>query len=279
MPSERVHMVTSRPLDLPDSSNPPVVETLLSAQFDRLSGLQTAHFGLYWNVVHDRYPRTEEHGELPSLVERFPEQAQPSVGIQFQALEAPPTPRFWFVNDAGTELIQVQRDRFIKNWRKVGEEASYPRYERVRAGFDQDFIAFGEFVTTNHLGTIRLNQCEVTYINHIVAGEGWKSHEDIDKVFTVWRQPTSSFPGQAQDLAFRARFPIFEDNGSFAGRLHITLQPVTRLTDGVPMFLLDLTARGISKDTDFYDLGRQWIVRSFAEITTPTMHEIWGMRS
>jgi uncharacterized protein (TIGR04255 family) len=273
-------MVTARPLDLPDFSDPPVAETVLSVHFDRLSALQTAHFGQYWGEVQDRFPVTEEHGELPSFVELSPEQPQPSVGIQFQALEAPPTPRFWFTDQRGTELIQVQKDRFIKNWRRTGDGDLYPRYERVRSGFDEDFSDFAQFVSRNKLGTIRVKQCEVTYINHIVAGQGWKTHADLEKVFTVWRQPRSIFPGKAQDLMFRARFPIFDHSGSFAGRLHVTLQPVTRLLDGAPMFVLELTARGqIGEETDFFDLGREWIVRSFAALTTPTMHKIWGRRN
>jgi uncharacterized protein (TIGR04255 family) len=273
-------MVTTRPRDLPDFSNPPVAETVLSVQFDRLSALRTAHFGLYWNEIRDRFPKTEEHGELPTHIERSPERPQPSVGFQFETLEAPPAPRFWFTDEQGTELIQVQRDRFIKNWRKVGEGDSYPRYETVRAGFDQDFSDFSHFVSRNQLGSIRVNQCEVTYINHIVSGTGWETHADISKVFSMWQQPPSTFPGQAQDVTFRARFPISDPTNGFVGRLHVTLQPVTRLLDGAPMFLLDLTARGqVGEETDFFNLGREWIVRSFAELTTPTMHKIWGRRN
>jgi uncharacterized protein (TIGR04255 family) len=272
-------MVTVRPRNLPDFTDPPVAETVLSVQFDRLSALRTAHFGIYWSEVQDRFPTTEEHGELPSMIELPPDQPQPAVGIQFQALEAPPTPRFWFVNEGGTELIQVQRDRFIKNWRKTGEGDQYPHYERVREGFDHDFSGFAQFVTRNQLGTIRVSQCEVTYINHIVAGEGWETHADISKVFSIWRQPVSNYPGHAQDLTFRARFPIFDKGGGFSGRLYVTLQPVSRLSDGAPMFLLDLTARGqVGEGTDFFDLGREWIVRSFTALTTPTMHKIWGRR-
>src|ERR1700732_1108441 len=110
-------MVTARPLDLPDFSNPPVAESFLSAQFDRLSGMKTAHFGLYWGEIRDRFPETAEQVELPSVIERQVNQTQIGVGIQFEALEAPPPPRFWFVNQKGTELIQLQRDRFLKNWR------------------------------------------------------------------------------------------------------------------------------------------------------------------
>jgi uncharacterized protein (TIGR04255 family) len=272
-------MVTSRPPDLPDFSNPPVAETVLSVQFDRLPALRTAHFGLYWGEIHDRFPATEEHGELAPVVEQSSDRPQPSVGIEFEAFEAPPT-RFWFVDELGTELIQLQRDRFIKNWRKVGDGDHYPRYETVRGGFNRDFSGFAEFVSRNQLGTIRVNQYEVSYINHIVAGLGWETHADVAEVFTVWLQPRSVFPGQAQDLTFRARFPIVDHTGEFAGRLHVTLQSARRLSDGVPMFILELTARGqMSENSDFFDLGREWIVRSFTELTTPKMHEIWGRRS
>jgi uncharacterized protein (TIGR04255 family) len=202
------------------------------------------------------------------------------MGIQFQALEAPPIPRFWFADEAATDLIQVQRDRFIKNWRGIGKGAPYPRYEYVRRSFDQEFMGFAQFVSRNQLGVVRVNQCEVTYINHIVAGAGWETHAEIDKVFTAWKQPTSSYPGRVQDLTFHARFPITDQSRRFVGRLHVTLQSVRRLSDGVPIFLLDLTARGqIGEGTDFFDLGREWIVRSFAELTTTTMHQIWGRRS
>jgi uncharacterized protein (TIGR04255 family) len=272
-------MVTSRPPDLPDFSNPPVAETVLSVQFDRLPELRTSHFGLYWGEIHDRFPATEEHGELAPIVELSPDRPQPMVGIEFETFEAPPT-RFWFVDELGTELIQLQRDRFIKNWRKVGEGDRYPRYERVREGFDRDFAGFTRFVSRNQLGTIRVNQHEVSYINHIVAGLGWESHADVAEVFTVWQQPRSVFPGQAQDLTFHARFPIVDHTGEFAGRLHVTLQSARRLSDGVPMFILELTARGQgSENSDFFDLGRKWIVNSFKELTTPKMHKIWGIRS
>jgi len=272
--------MTTRPSGLPDFSNPPVVETVLSVQFDRLSAARTAHFGLYWGEIRDRFPKTEERGELPPVVERPPGLPPPGVGIQFEALQAPPTPRFWFTNESGTELIQLQRDRFITNWRKTGEGDEYPRYERVQAGFERDFSAFRDFVSRHQLGAIRINQCEVTYINHIASDQGRNSHVDVSEVFSVWRQPEAVYPGPAQDLMFHAGFPILDHSGVFVGRLHATVQSVMRLPDGAPMYVLDLTARGqVGEGTAFFDLGREWIVRSFKELTTPEMHEIWGLRS
>jgi hypothetical protein len=113
-----------------------------------------------------------------------------------------------------------------------------------------------------------------------VAGDGWASHRDIGKVLNLWRQPETAYPGPAQDLMFHSRFPILDKAGEFAGRLHVTLQSVLRTVDGVPMFVFDLTARGqVGDSTAFFDLGREWIVRSFKELTTSNMHRIWGMRS
>jgi uncharacterized protein (TIGR04255 family) len=272
--------MTNRPSDLPDFSNPPVVETVLSVQFDRLSAARTAHFGLYWSEVHERFPKTEERAELPPLIERFPDLTVSGVGIQFEALEAPPTPRFWFINDGGTELIQLQRDRFIKNWRKVAEDDFYPRYEHVKEGFERDFSGFRDFAARHQLGSIRVNQCEVTYINHILPREGRNSRLDLSECFTVWRQPEGAYPGAAQDLAFHARFPITDQGGALVGRLHVSMQSALHISDNAPMFVLNLTARGqIGEGTDFFDLGREWIVRSFKGLTTPEMHRVWGIRN
>lgn len=272
--------MTVRPSDLPDFSDPPVVETVLSVQFEALSEVRTAHFGLYWTEIHERFPETEERGELTSIIEQFPDLPKSGIGIYMEALEVPPMPRFWFVNRSGTELIQVQRDRFIKNWRKVGEGDQYPKYERVKEGFERDFRSFREFVTKQQLGTVRVNQCEVTYVNQILAGEGWSSHAEIDKVFTLWRQPASVCPGRAEDISFHARFPITDKEGAPVGRLHAMVQSAARVSDGNLMFVLNLTARGqVGEGTDFFDLGRSWIVRSFKELTTPEMHMIWGIRS
>lgn len=272
-------MPASRPVDLPDFADPPVAETVLSVQFESVTAMRAAHFGMFWGQIIDRFPTTEEHSELSHVVEQFPDQPR-SVGIQFEAVEVPPTPRFWFINGSGTELVQLQRDRFIKNWRKVGPEQNYPRYETVREGFESDFSLFKRFVSANNLGQIGIDQCEVTYVNHIVAGRGWDSYADVDKVFRPWSQPNGAVPGKADGVTFNARFPINDAKGSPIGRLHAVVQPVVRTDDGRQMFLFSLTARGqLGNGTEFFDIGRDWIVRSFKELTTNEMHKVWGLKS
>ena len=271
-------MVTTRPSDLPDFDNPPVVETVLSAQFQRLPDIRAAHFGLFWNEIKDRFPKTEERPPLEPTSEVFPDPRKPPLGLRIESYEHPPIPRFWFINESGTELLQIQQDRFIRNWRKVGQGDEYPRYENLKARFEEDFNLFRGFIAAQGFESIKVNQCEVTYINHIIEGEGWSGYEDADKVFSLWRQPAAGYPGPAQTITFHTRYDIKQADGKPIGRLHADLKPAIRTKDGRRMFVLDLTARGLLGEwIEFFDIGREWIVR-FAGLTTSEMHKVWKRR-
>lgn len=269
-----------RPEHLPDFDDPPVVETVLSVQFEPLPLIQTAHLGLLWNEYRTLFPKTGERPALESVLEQFPESPMARVGLKFQTFENPPVPRIWFTNDRGSEMIQVQNDRFIKNWRKEGEGDRYPHYdETIRPNFDRDYAIFLTFLQKNQLGTPHVSQCEVTYVNHILAGQGWERYGDVEKIFTFWRFPDMIPPGPAEDLRLHARFVIPGTDGKPVGRLHVDVQPAVRTSDNLPMYVLHLTARGqVGVGVDFFDIGREWIVTTFKKLTTSSMHRIWRIK-
>lgn len=265
-----------RPPDLPDFEEPPVVETVLSVQFEPLTEMRTAHLGLLWEKFRAGFPKTEERPTLERVFEHFPEAPRVRLGLELQTYESPPVPRLWFVTTQGNEMIQVQPDRFIKNWRKEGEGERYPRYEKNKASFERDLAVFQEFVTANSLGKLRINQCEVTYVNHILPGQGWDGFGDVDKVFISWKSPVDRIPGNTEDLRAHARWVIPGDDGMPVGRLHVEIQPAFRASDNKAMYVFHLTARGQAGESfEFFDLGRRWIVKSFAALTTPHMHKVW----
>ena len=265
-----------RPADLPDFDDPPVVETVLSVQFEPLAAMRTAHLGLLWESFRHEFPNTEERPLLERVLEQFPETPRVRLGLELQTYENPPVPRVWFTTMQANEMIQVQPDRFIKNWRKEGESETYPRYERNKASFERDFAVFQEFVTANRLGVLRVNQCEVTYVNHILSGQGWESFADAHRVFSFWCPPETRIPGQPEDMRTHLRFVIPGKPAPPVGRLHVEVQPAFRAKDGRPMYVFHLTARGqVGESIDFFDLGRRWIVESFATLTTPRMHDVW----
>jgi uncharacterized protein (TIGR04255 family) len=266
---------------LPDFDDPPVVETVLSAQFEPLPALQTAQLGLLWGEYRTAFPKAGEHAPIDPVIEQFPERPTGRMALKLQTFENPPIPRLSFANEQGNEMIQVQNDRFIKNWRKEGDGEQYPRYDKtIRPNFDRDYRIFLAFLERNRFGAPRVNQCEVTYVNHILTGQGWAHYGDVDKLFTFWRSPDSTPPGPPEDLRLHARFIMPGESGKPMGRLHVDLQPAIRVSDNLPMYVLHLTARGqIGDGLAFFDVGREWIVKTFKKLTTESMHNIWRIKN
>lgn len=273
-------MSKSRP-NLPDFTDPPVIEVALAVQFDRLTELRTPHLGLLWAEFRDQFLRTEEYPPRELMMETFGVPSPSKISVQLET--TPPVPRIWFLNQMGTELIQVQQDAFVHNWRKVGAGERYPRYEYIREKFSAELDKFQKFLIREHLGKLVPNQCEVTYVNHILSGKGWERHGQIGQVLTVWTPRYSdSFLSEPEDVRFAIRYVIPDNTGNPLGRLHISAQPAYQTVDHKPVINLKITARGRPEGEDiesilrFLDTGREWIVRSFASITSQRLHEIWG---
>jgi uncharacterized protein (TIGR04255 family) len=265
--------------DLPDFDNPPLVETVLSAQFNGLAAMRSVHFGLFWQRLRDEFPNTEEHAPLLPFIEQPSDGPAQAIQLRFDPQETLPLPRLWLLNKSGSEIMQIQNDRFIKNWRKGPESAEYPHYTPVlKPAFERHFSEFMAFAEEQRLGPIKVTQCEVTYVSHIVAGEGWDRPDEIEKIFTFWKQPSTdgAYPGKAEDFGCRIRFPIFGPENEWIGRLHVEMQPALHIAANKPMYALNLTARGMyGTGIEFFDIGRRRIVKSFERLTTEHMHAYW----
>lgn len=263
---------------LPDFANPPVVEVVLGVQFRPISGFQAPHIGLLWQALRKRFPRAEVHPPLGQQTELFGGRPQPSAQVSFEFAPVPPTPRCWFLSEDHTQLIQVQQDRFIHNWRRIRPSEVYPRYPEIRSTFQGEIQDFCTFVASERLGEVEPNQCEVTYVNHIAS-----NHGELSKVVTVWRCHFSDdFLRGPEAANLTQRHLICDSSGRPLGRLHIAVHPAFSQEDDQPIFVLTLTARGAPRGPGlpgvfaFLDLGREWVVRGFASITTQEMHTVWG---
>jgi len=264
----------------PSFKNPPVIEVVLGVQFEPLQRLEIPHYGLFWSRVRDRFPNAETKSPLNANVESFGAVSKQEMSIQL--LAEFPSPRLWFSNESGTELIQVQQDRFIFNWRQR-DDSPYPRYENVRERFLELSQQFGEFLSSEGIGKIIPNQCEVTYVNHILMGGPFEDPGMLEQVFSPWSGKTSDgFLPPPEDASFRTSYRLLEDESKEPfGRLHATIEPRVRAVDQERLVRLTLTARGLPRPADmdgvldFFDLGREYVVRGFASLTTPAMHKEW----
>lgn len=269
---------------LPSFDRPPLNEVALSVQFEPLPGLNPAEIGVFWKTLRDRFPRVECHTPIGTTIERTG--VVPMAPTRPVFVEELPAPRFWFLDEAGAELVQVQQDRFVRNWRRVDPSQSYPRYEKhTRPNFLDDYNAFLAFLSGEGIPVPVPNQCEVNYVNMIEAGVGWKSYADLGKVLRIGIMQVPSLP----DLAFEEgrmalKHRILAPDNTFQGRLHISVEPRLKKSDSSPVIALTLTARGqplsdgVGGVLAFFDLARRIIVNTFAAITTSEMHKVWGRR-
>jgi uncharacterized protein (TIGR04255 family) len=263
---------------------------VLGAQFKPIEGFGVPHLGLLWERFRDRFPRFEQHPPLGHTIERRgvrPQQPQ----FEMQVISGALKPRLWVLNEAGDQLLQVQEDRFIRNWRRYQDRGSdYPRYhEYLRRAFDEDLAQFMDFVRSEGFRQIEFDQAEVTYINHIETHDIWSSHSDAAKVLRDFNADYSELTGlKTETVRLRTRHELTDDSGEFVGRLHVDFdagvlsgkagdEPKNR-----PIFVLQLVARGrpLAPGVDglfkFLDLGHDAIVYSFDKITTNAMHKAWG---
>ncbi len=268
-------------MPLPDFKAPPVVEVVLSVQFVPLAELTTVHIGKLWASLYEKeYPVVQEHPPLPAMQETFEPKIIGPVSVSFQ--HGPPPSRLWFLNADGTELLQIQRDQFIHNWRQAGTGKPYPRYTSVRDKFLKEFGKFCAYVEENQLGKVEPNQCEVTYVNEIDSGKGWESFGEPEKLLSNWqRLEAPVLLGDLEDTRITSRYIMKAEDGTPLGRLHVNVEPRYRVPGMERLYRMTLTARGAPYCGDdgvagFLDVGHIWIVRGFADVTTGRMHEVWG---
>ncbi len=267
---------------LPSYRTPPLVEVVLGVQFEPLPGLGVARLGQYWTTLGSAYPHTRHVAPLTPVFERFGADAfgQGPPGIQIDL--GSPLPRLWCIAADESQLVQVQADRFLFNWRRSRDEQLYPRYPILRDRFAEEYEKFAAFVEREALGSVQANQCEVAYINHLVDGDGWSGFSDLQGKLKLLRSAaSSSVLGRPEQV--RAEFAfLFPDEHEPRGRLRVRFEQGRRLEDGRNMMALDLSARGaptspgIVQVLDFLDMGRSMIVRSFDDLVEEGLQRAWG---
>lgn len=265
--------------ETPKYNKPPVVETVIGVQFPELPRFHSAHFGLYWKDIQDRYPQCEEKNRLGPVAELFPRKIVSGPALQVGPGSVPN--RVWYVGASEAELLQLQPDRFLFNWRERPGEG-YSSYERNSRRFLREFEGFRAFCEANNFDPPIPNLCEVTYINHIVPEKGESAVDLFAKVFTglEWRLSDDWLP--APEVASFNRVYVIDEQ---AGRLYAEASIAYRPTDagGLQEFVaLRMTGRVLHRSqvpedvADSLQLAHDWVVKGFASITDPEVQrERW----
>jgi uncharacterized protein (TIGR04255 family) len=258
---------------LPDFENPPAVETALGIRFAPLPGWNVFHYGLILQEFKDDYPKQELKPPILNIAVPFP----PPDPINFVGMPV----RCWFLNEQSTELVQVQSDFFGRNWRKLESSQEYLHYDQLRPFFERDWSRFVKFLGKHGFPSPEVWQCEVAYVNQFPRGREWKSFDELDALYPVWRGLSGGgLLARTQMVNFMTSYEL-PDNG---GTLQFVSQPGIRQEDGAEMIQLTVTAIGKPDSPDpqgilrCLDAGRAAVVRGFTEFTSDAAHAIWRMK-
>jgi uncharacterized protein (TIGR04255 family) len=261
---------------LPEYDKPPVIEVVCGVLFQELNGLLAAHVGKLWEKFQPEYVKVRETSPLAPAIEILGEVS----AAQIRLTDIPPLARTWFMTESENGIVQIQRDRFIHNWKRVGPKDEYPRYTNVIEMFQQHLATFQEFVDEFELGTVKPIQYEMTYVNHIPQGEGWNSLHDVGDMFPDFghRSDNDRFLPMPDQLNWRTSFLLPKKEG----RLHTVVRHIHPTVDEKQLLLFELTARGIPRDDGinamraWFEMAHEWIVRGFTDLTSESVRrEVW----
>ncbi len=264
----------------PDYADPPVSEVVMGMQFASLEQFTTAHVGSYWGIIREDFPQVEEQPPIGHMVEGPPaKEGEGAVNLWFAA--KPPLLRTWFIDAGGRCLIQVQRDRFLYNWRKREAADAYIRYPAIKESFFRYWQGFEDFLGKSGLPRPSVDQCEITYVNRVDQNSGWNSFGDLHRVFRgfLWK-PRVPFLPEPETMSWSLSFRLPED----AGRLHAEAAPVRVQPQNALAMRFTLTARGLPKSLDdrglkaWFDLGHEWIVKGFVDLVSEETDKLWQRR-
>jgi len=271
------------PADQPvNFREPPVTEVVLAMQFER-AAIDLEVLADFATRVKADFPQRDQRPPLPPMAEDFSKAvAEPEFSLELASRFE--MPRTWFSSADGTRILQLQEDRLVFNWQRAHpNDADYPRYLKLREAFRERLAQLLESIEAAGGDVPGTNFCEVTYVNQMELGEddpvGASTLADI---LAPLDNPEYAFLPFPEDQRYGARFLIPED-GESRGRLYVNAAPAAR-PDGTSMYVMNLTSRLKPRDSspgsawDALDLGRNWIVQGFVDLTTKKMHERWGYK-
>jgi uncharacterized protein (TIGR04255 family) len=251
----------------PKYASPPVVETVIGVQFPELARFRCVHFGLYQKHLKSRFPDFEDRPRIRPAAEPFPRRLIPPEP-PFQILASGAPGRVWYIAQSKHELLQVQPDRFMFNWRAQGGSATYPSYDVNSRRFLDEFGGFRKFCADKGVDEPTPELCEVTYVNHILPHPDESAVDLFGRVFTGLRwETTDGLLSAPESASFNRVWVIPEQQGRLYAQANLAYEVPTKRE----LIRLEITARVNRAQSDqvesALELAHAWVVHGFASMT------------
>ena len=226
--------------------NPPISEVAIGLYFDPpINEIRTEHIGLFWKQIRTKFPAIQQQHPI-SVSNRSSAVASPH--------EVFPMPRYWFISNNKANLIQIQKEAFFLNWRKIDNN-----YSGFSSNLLNNFFTYLEkyqkFLNQElKIQSPTVNDCELTYIDVIPKCEYWKHSKDISKVVPAMSVPEFDSV-HTDDLSFNCSYTYLISDDT---RLQLTFRTVT-----IPdhQLVIEFKTSGRPKDSEQHSI-RQWYVQA-----------------
>ena len=244
---------------------PPLNEIVFQVAFPEIQGFGPTHIGLFWSEFRDTFPTIESAPRI-GLPGAF--------NIRSGVL---PDNRVWLVHKDNSQVIQIQDDRFMFNWRETGESDSYPGFDVLYPMFKTFFAQFVKFLEVENFRPKILTGFELQYINHIYQGV-WDEWDDAGKVF-----PAFNWAGNPKKMPPAKGFRHFVqcDRPNGLGELAVTIDSRTHKQSSEPLinFEIKVTAhqRELELDSldDIFLPAHDELVDTLSSMTSHAVQKTW----
>ena len=250
--------------------SPPIDEIVCGIRFDSIKKLRSGHIGILWQKLGPDFPKIEDQILVPPVPK--------------EDLEIPerfPLPRVWFTHKNENDLVQLQRNRFLHNWRKRQPEDVYPGYVRVINNFEKYLSCFQEFLVEENLDRLVAREYELTYIDLIPKGQGWENLRDLGKVFPnlLSLKRKSILATDIRNINWQTVLGLPND----LGQLRVAVRNATRVSDN--QFLLHIEFNAHSRQPhqpmrEWFDAAHNAVIEVFSHLVSDAIQqEFWGRNS
>ena len=250
---------------------PPISEIVIAMYFNPpLTDFRSQHVGRFWEKIRDDFPVARQ---------QVPVGGGPGIGPE----EPFPMPRYWFIARDKINLLQIQKNAFMFNWRRQGTER-YPRYHReIKPNFDRFYGQFEAFVCAEvDVSEVSIDLCELTYVNTIEQCDYWAGPGDTQNVIPSFSNLSPSMENTVTpdfncfysylvesdlQLSIRVRNAVVPQKANLA-LLMFEIKASTRL-NGAPK----------SQADSWFQRAHDAIVMCFTDMTSKTAQDQhWGRR-
>ena len=246
---------------------PPIDEIVCGVRFDSIRKLQSGHIGILWQKLKPDFPDIEDQ----NLVQPVPSE-------DFQNPEKLPLPRVWFIHENENDLVQLQRNRFLHNWRKRRPEDEYPGYVRVIENFEKYLSCLQEFLVEENLGRLVAREYELTYIDLLPKGNGWESLRDLGKVFPNLVSLTSQsiLSDDVRNINWQTVLGLPNN----LGLLRLVFRSAKRVSDNQQLLQIEFNAHSsqpYQPMREWFDAAHNEVIRVFSHLVSDAIQqEFWG---